>query len=43
MDFADVFNAIEEHMNGMSWTIYFPTTYPNGDGGRLHLRVEYAD
>lgn len=84
MDFADVFNAIDEHMNGMNWMIkglvafpdltgfdkqetemalfpveyvkqsgcgdygyhgmvYFPTTYSNGDGGHLHLRVEYSD
>lgn len=84
MDFADVFNAISLHMNGMNFvikgleafpdlagfdkqetdmhlfpveyvkqsgcgdygyhgTIFFPTTYPNGDGGVLHLRVEYAD
>ena len=84
MDFADVFNAIDEHMNGMNWvikgivafpelsgfdkqetemtlfpieyvqergcgdygyhgTIYFPTTYPNGDGGVLHLHIEYSE
>lgn len=83
MDFADVFNAISQHMDG-NWiikgleafpdlsdfdrqetemqlfpveyvkqsgcgdygyygTIYFPTTYSNGDGGVLFLRVEYAD
>ena len=28
---------------GYHWTIYFPTTYPNGDGGVMHLRVEYSD
>lgn len=84
MDFADVFNAVAEHMDGTNWTIkglvgfpdltgfdkqetemallpveyvkqsgcseygyygtiYFPTTYQNGDGGVLHIRVEYAD
>lgn len=84
MDFADVFNALSQHMNGINWTIkglegfpdltgfdrqetdmslfpveyvkqsgcgdygfhgtiYFPTTYSNGDGGFAHLRIEYAD
>ncbi|WP_323004392.1 hypothetical protein [Denitromonas sp.] len=84
MDFADVFNAIDEHMDGMNWTIrglepfpdltgfskqetetalfpveyvkqsgcgdygfhgtiYFPTTYPNGYGGVLHLCITYVD
>lgn len=84
MDFADVFNALSQHMDSTNWTIkgleafpvltgfdkqetdmvlfpveyvkqsgcgdygyhgtiYFPTTYPNGDGGVMHLRVEYAD
>ena len=28
---------------GYHGTIYFPTTYPNGDGGVMHIRVEYAD
>lgn len=83
MDFADVFNAISEHMDG-NWTIkglvanpdltrfskqetemklfpieyvnqrgcgdygywgtiYFPTTYSNGDGGVLYLEITFAD
>lgn len=28
---------------GYHGTIYFPTTYPNGDGGVLHIRVKYSD
>ena len=28
---------------GYHGTIFFPTTYSNGDGGVLHLHVEYAD
>ena len=84
MDFADVLNALSQHMNVSSWTIkdlvaypdlkgfdkqetdirllpveyvkqsgcgdcgyhgtiYFPTTYTNGDGGVLHIHVEYSD
>lgn len=27
---------------GFSGEIYFPTSYPNGDGGRLHLHVAFA-
>lgn len=84
MDFADTINAIEQHMNGINWTIkgivgfpdltgfdkqetdmallplgyvkqsgcgdygyhgtiYFPSTYPNGDGGVAYIHIEYAD
>lgn len=84
MDFADVLNALSEHIKVSSWTIkglvsypdlkdfdkqetdmpilpvkyvkqsgcgdygfygtiYFPTTYTNGDGGVMHIHVEYAD
>lgn len=28
---------------GFHGTIFFPTPYPNGDGGFLHLQVEYHD
>lgn len=28
---------------GYYGTIYFPTTYENGDGGFMHIHVEYAD
>lgn len=28
---------------GYHGTIYFPTTYPNGDGGVMHIRVEFTD
>ena len=84
MDFADVFNALTAHMDGMSWairglvsnpdlagfdkqetdmpmfpveyidqrgcgdygyhgTIYFPTTYSDGDGGVMCIRVEFSE
>lgn len=32
MDFADVFNAIEEHMNGMNWTIRGLEPFPDLTG-----------
>ena len=32
MDFADVFNAIEEHMNGMNWTIRGLEAFPDLTG-----------
>jgi hypothetical protein len=28
---------------GFHGEIYFPTTYPNGDGGVLHLHVRFHD
>lgn len=28
---------------GYHGTIYFPTTYPNGDGGVMCIRVEYSE
>lgn len=28
---------------GYHGTVYFPTTYPNGDGGVMHVRVDYND
>lgn len=27
---------------GFNGTIYFPTTYPNGDGGKLYLHVTFS-
>ncbi len=32
-----------EDFGGYYGTIYFPTAYPNGDGGVLHLHVEYHE
>lgn len=32
MDFADVFNAIEEHMNGINWTIRGLEPFPDLTG-----------
>ena len=32
MDFADVFNAISEHMDGMNWTIKGLVAFPNLSG-----------
>ena len=29
--------------HGYHGTVFFPTTYPNGDGGVLHIRVSYYD
>ena len=28
---------------GYRGIVYFPTTYSNGDGGVMHIRVEYYD